>query len=93
MKSLQDHPHAAIGALEGPDDPSVVRASRFSCDVEARVGMRSNEVRVERMELARSEECVGTRGAVVHGPVKALCLVLITSELHSFTASSILRGE
>ncbi len=72
LKSLQNHPDAAVSALKGANNPGVIGAGRFSRNVEARVRVRADEVRVQRAELARPEESVRAGGAVVHGPVEAL---------------------
>ncbi len=72
FEALQDHPHATISTLDGSDDPGVVGAGGFSNDVEARIGMRTDEMRVEGAELARSEKSVGAGAAIIHGPVEAL---------------------
>lgn len=72
LEALQQQPHAAVRALDGADDPRVVGAGGLADDVEARVRVRPDEVRVERAELAGAEEGVGAGGVVVHCPVEAL---------------------
>ena len=47
--------HGAIGAVERPDDPGVVRARGFAHHVELGIGGRAGEVGVEVLELAGSE--------------------------------------